>query len=344
MEEEKNILTNNTPMETKKKNNSVLVILLVLIILALVGYIVYTQFLNKDDNDKPKDNNVEEQGKTNYLSVDNLAGLTFKTKDGKNVLKIVSTTDSKALERAKELKVDDRIENFVDYLGYYNDTLFFIFKKGENTDTYENSKYIVLGGEEEGQIPQCRDTNNFVINASNNTLVDIQGQNILLHKVGDKYYFTTGSCAMAFNSEKVYDENTKLIGEYFINYDANGNIFVLNGEYITKYDKNGNIVSNSSQKYNEDDINEESIVYKDTLYIIAKIDRKIYLKDAMTDEKYQLDGIENYFSPEGWDAEYIRMKNNNNIIEISHYEYDDAGEHNIISYTFNPETKELIKK
>ena len=49
-------------MEENKKNN-LLIIIMALVIVCLLGYIVYTKFIQKSDTNTPKDNNTQEQGK-----------------------------------------------------------------------------------------------------------------------------------------------------------------------------------------------------------------------------------------------------------------------------------------
>ena len=80
---------------TSKQNNSILIIVMALIIVALAGYIVYTNFIQKTDNVSPKDNNTEEKEKIVEDIVEEYGKeykitekVTYKSKDGKNELVI----------------------------------------------------------------------------------------------------------------------------------------------------------------------------------------------------------------------------------------------------------------
>lgn len=341
-----------------KKGNGLIIGLLIVIILGLAGFIVYDKVLKKDEpkgNDTPVQTSTPEPVVTSTPNYDyNLVGKTYKTSDGKNTLKIVSKNDKEAVSKAKKLSAYESYSDEISYLGYYNEKIILLFD--DNPDgkkvNNNNSKYVVLGGQN-GQGGQCRDSHGFIINVADNTLVNLsKGSVYEVYKVGEKYYFAEGDCAGAFLPIGVYDENLKKLGYYYINSDSSENIYVLDegkSSSITKYDKNGSIVKKTSQKYTNE-INSESVSYGDTLYIIAKLNKQLYLIDVITEEKYALKGLDSEFSGIGIDGPDIIMDVNNNMIEISKYapELDEKTDEFIdkytVAYTFNPETKELTKK
>ena len=183
MEEEKKVISdgNNLQKQNASKGNlPIITILLVVIVLALSGYIIYDKVVKKED--KPKENNIEEKEKneekqqeqkepTIGFNINDLAGKTFKTTNGKKVLKIVSKEDGDALKKAKQYGILDASYEYA-YFGYYNDKFFVIYNDGESNKNEANSKYIVLGGTKEGNYPQCRDTHEFVIKTTGDTLLD----------------------------------------------------------------------------------------------------------------------------------------------------------------------------
>lgn len=362
-----NINNDNINQQTPNNTNKIVIILMAIVIVGLVGYIVYIRFIQRENMEKPIDNNTQENGKQNSETEKNdknnskqnnnssnikLEGLTFKTSDGKNTLKIVSKNDSEAKSKANNggLHIDDEF----DYFGYYNDKIMLIFN--DNPDGLEvNSntlKYVVLGGQN-GQYGQCRDSNGFIVNIVDNELVNLsKGSVYKVHKVGEKYYFSEGYCALGFLPIGVYDENLKKLGYYYLSADSSENIYVLdnNNSYIVKYNKNGNIVKKTSQKYTEDTINRKNVPYNDTLYIITYINNKMYLMDVSTEEKYELNGLDDDFAGISDDKDAIDMRVNNGVIEISRYtpEFDEQNNDWVDKYTtvytFNPSTKTLLKK
>ena len=174
MEEEKDIIPEQKKEEPKNKGNGLLVTILLILVLALAGYIVYDKVIKKDNpqenteekqqeqkqEENKQEENKEEQKeeekqepKEEKFSLDNLAGKTFKTKDGKKTLKIVSLEDKDAIKKAKQYNVDLDLKSYAedssykfDYFGYYNNKFFLIYKDGQNEDNKIDSKYGVLGG------------------------------------------------------------------------------------------------------------------------------------------------------------------------------------------------------
>ena len=377
---------NNVNQQTSNNTNKIVIILMALVIVGLVGYIVYIKFIQRENTGKPIDNNTQENGKQNSETEKNnennskqneqnsnsnntnnnnsnsqqnnsssnikLEGLTFKTSDGKNTLKIVSKNDKDAISKAKKIGMYENYADEIDYLGYYNGKIMLLFY--DNPDGKEinnsNSKYIVLGGQS-GQGGQCRDSDGFIVNILNNTLVNLsKGSEYKVHKVGEKYYFSEGDCALTFLPIGVYDENLKRIGYYFLNSDSAENIYVLDNDQIIKYDKSGAVVKKSNQKYTRFDINYQNTSYGSTLYIIAKINEQLYLVDVTSEEKYALNGLDEDFAGLTEDKDSISMDVNNDIIEISRYtpEFDEQNNDWVDKYTtvytFNPSTKTLLKK
>ena len=348
-----------------KKGNGFIIGLLIIMVIGLAGFIVYDKFIKKEE--PPKENNTEEKDNNEQNNTptpsptpvitpsnnDSLVGKTFKTIDGKKELKIVSKDDIEAKKKAESFgyDADNNSEPFMAYFGYYNGKeLFAIYESSE--DKSDTSKYLVIGAWKlNGGVGQCRDSHEFVVKVDDNSLVNIDysveheyGHHYLIQKVGNKYYFSAGSCAMAFIPESVYDENLKNIGEYFIDYDENGNVYVLSEKNIVKYDQNGNIVKKGNQKYDVSEISDTSIVFNGTLYIIGRLNDKLYLIDAMTDEKYLLNGVDDYFASPGADSPCIAFYEEAGIIKLFIYDYNQDGtEVEKVLYTFNPSTRELTK-
>lgn len=323
MEEEKNIIPEQKKEEPKANGNGLLVTILLIIILALAGYIVYDKVVKKDNlqetNTEEKEKNEENKEKTNQeenkeetkdekFSLDNLAGKTFKTKDGKKTLEIVSKKDGKAVTESKKYEFIDLNGDF-DYFGYYNGVLFTIYKNSEQDS--DKSKYVVLGGSEKGNVPQCRDTHEFVINTEDNSLVNLKynspgggGYHYLISKYGDNYYFSEGECAMMFMSVNVYDENINRIGDVILGSEKD-NFYVVNNGYVVKYDKNAKVLKQTTNKYIAGYIYNDTeteygtpIVTSNNLYFIyhdyEKEDSDYILVDVMNDKEYTLTSSSDY--------------------------------------------------
>ena len=278
----------------------------------------------------------------------NLAGKTFKSKDGKNTLKIVSLDDSEALKQAKKYNVDmeDLDADFniftFNYFGYYNNTFFLIYYDAEDNFNLEDSKYMVLGGTKEGNFPQNRDTHSFVINKENNTLVDFNkkfGDNVVLHQVGNNYYFAVGGCGGGCFSNAIYNEQLKIIGEEYYGNDSNNNIYVLNNEIITKYGPNGEIVKTNSKKYNLQNLSYTHVIINDTIYFLLLENEKVYLFNGLTDEKYELGSKDNISFSSYYDFPGAELREKDGVIIIEPSLYIEGN----YKFTFNPSTKELKK-
>ncbi len=331
---------NKTVPETmipSKKNNTGIIVLLVVLVLVLAGYIVYDKVIKKPQ----EDNITEKDNKDENPILDNLAGKVYKTTDGKKILKIVSKTDSKALEDAKKLNLNP-VEAEVDYLGYYNDVFFYIYRDEIEAD----SRYFVLGGVKEGSFPQSRDTHSFIIDTKENILLDIDyeaGNTILIHRVGNKYYFSQGGTALSFMSDRVLDENLKVIGSDYYGSDDNGNIYVRNNKKITKYNSNGEVVKVNETAYESSDLGYSKLVMNDTIYLIISTDSKVYLLNGLTNEKYELGSVDKINFSDFDEFPGIELEKKDNIILINDPNLTGEKDKTVI-FTFNPSTKELIKK
>lgn len=329
MEEEKVVIPEKKTEEPKSKGNGLLITILLIIILALAGYIVYDKVIKKDnpeekieekekkeeekqeqeqETEKEEDNKEEnkeqekEEPKVEKFSVDNLAGKTFITKDGKKKLEILSKKDSKAVKESKKYEFIAENGDY-DYFGYYNGVLFTIFK---NSDLNSNNpKYVVLGGREKGNVPQCNETHEFVINTEDNTLVNLKydspsggGYHYIISKYGDNYYFSEGGCAMSFMSENVYDEKLNRIGDVILGSEKD-NFYATNNGYVVKYDKNAKVLKQTTNKYKFNDIYNDTeleygipILANNNLYFLYrdydKEDSDDILVDFMNDKEYNL--------------------------------------------------------
>ena len=343
------------PLEPKK-NNKVIIILLIIVVIGLLGYIVYDKIVlnnnteetvkdNDNDNNKTEENNKEENKETeeetstlntpsskDYYS--NLAGKILKTKDGKKVLKIVSKSDKKTYDDAvKKDLIDPEEEDGnedLGYFAYYNNNLLLIYDSSHESynekKELDSLKYMVISASD-GSDSQCLESHAFVINKRNDMLLNIPvNREAEIYKVKDKYYFSIGDCASGFLPVSVYDENEKEIGDYFINSDDKGNIYILK-DNIIKYDNTGNIVYKTNQKFDINDINTMSLVVDDTLYIISKIKEKTYLINVMTEEKYEI-GSFDIVSP-GNDLEPVLLRKENNTIIISVNSYNEENDEEV---------------
>ena len=74
--------------------------------------------------------------------------------------------------------------------------------------------------------------------------------------------------------------------------NENNNFYAIKDEKILKFDSKGNILHESKSKLPIDDIS-NYISYKDTLYLIVRINNKIYLLNYEADEKYAVDVLVN---------------------------------------------------
>ena len=329
-----------------KKGNGFIVGLLLIIIVGIAGYFVYDKFIKKEE--PSKENNTEEKGNneqnntptpsSNLNDYSNLAGREFKNSNGTKVLKIVSKDDRETLDKVSEY--EEWKDYPYDYLAYYNNRIFSI-----TGDVNEYLKYFSLGALEiKDGIGQWPWSNDFIINKETGMLLDLNyDSNYKIHKVGNKYYFSEGGIAYGFSSASVYNEELKRIGSHFFDGDSNGNIYILDNDYIIKYDENNNVLKKSDIKY-DFDINEYSLAYDDTLYIIAKVGDSSYLIDVMNNQRYKLSNeyTDAFHTIDGVDGYTIVLKNDNKLIKIVRGD-KEYGEEEELLYTFNPSTKELTK-
>ncbi len=388
MEEEKNIIPEPKKEEPKAKGNGLLVTILLILVLALAGYIVYDKVIKKDnpqenteekqqeqkqEENKQEENKQEEnkeeqkeeekqEPKEEKFSLDNLAGKTFKTKDGKKTLKIVSLEDKDAIKKAKQYNVDLDLKSYAedssykfDYFGYYNNKFFLIYKDGQNEDNKIDSKYVVLGGVKEGHYPQCRDTHEFVLRTTDNTLMNIdyeKGGTIEIRKIGNSYYFLQGDCALGFRQSSVYNENEKVIGESILAIDSNENFYLVSNGYVKKYDKNAKELKKTSNKYENNKIVNDSetesfpIEKDNNLYFLyqdyEKEDSKYIIVDFMNDKEYVMDIPVNDYIFVGYSLD----KTTNTIItkfELNTEMCEKCDSDKTVTYTFDLAIKTLTK-
>jgi flagellar basal body-associated protein FliL len=374
MEEEKNIVPEQKKEEPKHKGNGLLVTILLILVLAMAGYIVYDKVIRKDnpeeqieEKEKQEENKEEkqeqetekeqekEEPKEEKFNLDNLAGKTFKTKDGKKKLEILSKKDSKAVNEAKKYEFIDLNGDF-DYFGYYNGVLFTIYK---NSDLNSNNpKYVVLGGREKGNVPQCNETHEFIINTEDNSLVNLKytpsdggGYHYIVSKYGDNYYFSEGGCAMHFMSENVYDEKLNRIGDVILGSEKD-NFYVTNNGYVVKYDKNAKVLKQTTKKYKADNIYNDQetesgmpIVTSNNLYFIYhdndKEDSDFILVDVMNDKEFVLASSSDYIMNK------FSIDKTNSLISIS-FELNTemckkCDGDKLISYTYDVVNKSITK-
>jgi hypothetical protein len=326
-----------------------------LFILSLAFYVYYDNYVKKEDNTKKTPTNTSTEPtpiniKDNTPVKTELVGV-YKTSDGKNVLKIVSKDDSEAVKKAQDLGINV----VADYYGYYNDKLFIIYQDDEIKDT----KYIKLGGVEEGNSAQCRDTHSFIINILENSLVNLKYEykdedneygvlwNVL--KLKEHYYFYNGGC-MTQKSD-VYDENLKKIGEVLISTDSNDNFYVyLNGEVI-KYNSEGNVLKKSVSKYKSNHIENDG---EGLISPIEKNDNLYFVKTDYSDNNKQyifVDFMNDIEEPMVDNNNYVlngfSLDENSNLIKIEFRVNElfckDCNKDEVVSYTYNLTDKSIIK-
>ena len=71
---------NNNVQKETKNNSKVLIIIMALVIVGLVGYIVWTSFIQKSNTNEPKDNNTQETNTSN-LDVSQISTKSFELKE-----------------------------------------------------------------------------------------------------------------------------------------------------------------------------------------------------------------------------------------------------------------------
>ena len=299
---EENNLNSNNQMNTKtnvnqqtqsnKSNNKILFVVMVLIIVGLAGYIVYSKFIQKNDNPKPNDTQEQEnnnsnqneennnsnensesnnsnensQQGTNNSGSTNVVGTTYKTKDGSKTLKILN-------------KKGDG------YSAEYSGTKLDIYE-------YQNhDKYSVFVGDKAGNSSQCGEYY-LVVNNQTQELMNFKyGESLgyTVEKVGNKYYFIQKMCASIY-SEAVYNESLNKIANEFITLDKNNNFYAMKDGYITKFDSNGKELKHSSIKPdNKYDLSLDSAsIIDNNFYALVEVSSKLYLYDFSKDTKIEL--------------------------------------------------------
>ena len=314
---------------------SIIIVLSVFIIL-LVVLLGTNMFKDKNQNNSVPSNNQKEVDP----ELITIAGNTYRTKNNTKTLKIVDIKDNGSRELAKQ---DDFYEDEItnrQYFGYYNDELFFL-----NLYT-KTPKYFVVGGRKVGgDATQCPDTYQFIIDVSNNILVNLNydgtpyGHYYNVIKSGNNYYFAEGGCGGIFIPDKLYTEKLEVIGDYLINSDSKG-IYVLKDGYIIMYDYNNQVIKKSNLKYNMFDIGSNSVIVDSTLYILHEKDDKLYLVDALNDKEYEI-GDSYYLCVVGADCNPVGLELKDKEITITVNKLGDF--YNDDVYHFNTKTKTMTK-
>lgn len=175
--EENNLNSNNqmnannsveNQIQQSKGNNKLLVVLMTLIILCLVGYIVYTKFIQKSDTDTSKDNNTQEKDHNNQQTDNTNNGVSKKLISLKgscndvseaynninvNLKKIESeyTCQYELKINGKKISTDEalEVESFEFYDNYViafttsdgGSSIYLVDTKNTNYDTYNGIEY-----------------------------------------------------------------------------------------------------------------------------------------------------------------------------------------------------------
>ena len=160
---EENNLNSNNQMNTNnnmeqqiqpsKGNNKMLIVLMVLIIVGLVGYFVYTKFIQKPDPITPKDNNTQE--KDDNVLDNNTDEIVFEGENQSFVLKgdTIYTYDSnkKLISEKKYDKVirgSDETRGYI-ALVYDNNSYYLIDKAGKMIKLTKDNTYSISDKEVE---------------------------------------------------------------------------------------------------------------------------------------------------------------------------------------------------
>lgn len=279
---------------TSKQNNSILIILMALIIVALAGYIVYTNFIQKTDNVSPKDNNTEEKEKKVEDIVEEYGEqykitekVTYKSKDGKNELVIEPNGDN--------------------YYAYFNG-------KKIGASVRKNGKYLLVEGFEIGQNSQCGEYT-YIINSENNELVDLYTKNLLnIVKVNNNYYFKEYICANG--DVTIYDEKLNKIGTSYIGSDKKN--FYIFDKNIVKYNSNGKVVAKTKDTFdveNNDDSNIMGQKFNDIFYILINDKDNVYFIDTSNLEAIKI-GSSNEYAFGGYEAASMHLENGKIVLGL----------------------------
>ena len=296
--EENNLNSNsvNTNNQAPANNIKILVFLMALIIVGLVGYIIYTKVIEKNDNEIPKSNDTQEKEnnntkennettntseetkeKTNNKNKD-VVGSTYKTKNGKKTLKVLSkTTDGYSVEyNGKKLNI----------YGY---------------DDY--GKYSVFMGDKSGESSQCG-IYHLIVNDETQELLDLDYEKSYVYdilNVGDKYYFLKGTCGFPYLNT-MYNESLNKIADEYITKDKNNNFYAMKDGYITKFDNNGKALKHSSIKPDNkyELLLDFSSIIDGNMYALIETNTKIGIYDFNKDKLIELNNpYESGVCPDG---------------------------------------------
>ena len=357
---EENNLNSNNQMNTNnnmeqqiqpsKSNNKMLIVLMALIIVGLAGYIVYSKFIQKNDNHEPKPNDTQEQDNnnsnqneennnsnenngsnnsnendqqgTNNNGSTKVVGMTYKTKDEKKTLKIL------------DKKGDG-------YSAEYNNTKLDIY----GYEKYD--KYSVFVGDKAGDASQCGQYH-LVVNNQTQELMNFKYGDSLeyfVEKVGNKYYFIQGMCVSAYN-KAVYNEDLNKIADEFIKSDKNY-FYAMKDGYITKFDSNGKEVKHSSIKPdNKYDLalGDASII-DNNFYALVEVSSKLYLYDFDKDTKIELNNpYKSSICPDGncgGGIASMGIVGKKLLIILDPAEEQEKLYQNEVSYLYTPANKKL---
>ncbi len=332
---------NNNELQNKK-SNSVLVIIMGLIIIGLVGYIVYTKVIEKDepkpiDNTQEKENNnskeqeetntnenneQEENNNTNEKEENNnkktdVVGTTYKTKDGKKSLKITKKTADGYSAEYNGIKLN--IQGYDDY-----------------------DKYGVFFGDKAGNGSQCGEYY-LVVNNENQELINMDYDHdyvYVVKKVGSNYIFIKRDCPGVY-SKAVYTEDLKTVAKEFIIANKNS-FYAMKDGYITKFDSNGKELKHSSIKPDNNNILalDGASIIDDNFYALVEVNSKLYLYDFSNDKKIEFNNpYKSYICPDGncgGGIAQMGIVGKKLLITLSPAIEQERVIQNEVSYIFNP--------
>lgn len=299
---------NNINQQMPNNNtNKIVFVLMALIIVGLVGYIVYTKFIEKDDNTKP--NNTQES--SNNQIVEDNTEINDNTNNQEN--NNTETNLNQNEQQSTNNNVDKNIYktadgkhtlNIKDFKNKSNPRLIYDGKtiKVASDDSgpygyYESKGKYAVYGDGNGQ---CS-TYFFIVNTENNTLVNFDSKKFNdVVQIGNNYYFIQKEFCGGDGFDiytGVYTENMKKIGTAFFGKDDNNNIYVLDKDVVVKYDQNGKELFRSNKKYEQKNIIEwytgnlcEPVITSDNnLYFVYSGENDVnYLVDVVGGKEIQI--------------------------------------------------------
>jgi hypothetical protein len=272
MNENDNLNKEEVKILSKEKSNVnkvlVLIIVLLLILLGVAGYFL---FIKKDDNKTnepvvtPTPPAIPQE--TPNEPVEKLtAGMTFKSKDGKNTFKVVSIDEE---DNVRATYNNKKYNFWLDVKSYVGD-------------------YISMSGDPEtGADGQCNGAS-VVLNLKTKTIEKMGTTDQPYYFVikGSKGYFFAHSYCLSGYDTTVYDNNWNKLGR-IISYatDSEGYVYVHTNGKIAKYSPDGTKVSEVSAtvKYTG-----PGLIYNNTLYYIGEESGGVYFYNNGTNEKFKI--------------------------------------------------------